>query len=93
MENMSGRSGEPAAGAYDDYKTSLKRLIKSEVDRMLDEELRQAARQLMEEQRKAIRQAVDEQRQIISEVLEEEKLGIRSKMAELRRSLGRLASV
>jgi CHASE3 domain sensor protein len=92
MENRFRRTDEPVGDASDDYKASVRRMIKSEVDKVLEEELRKASRELMEEQRKAIRQAVDEQRQIIREVLEEEKHSIRLKMDDLRRSLGKIAS-
>ena len=95
MEDRLRRLGEPVGGVpnnFDEYKASLRGMIKTEVDKMLEEELRNASRQLMEEQRRAIRQAVDEQRQIIREVLEEEKRSIRGRMDEWRRSIVRIAS-
>jgi len=85
--NVRGKDGQ---GGMDEYRASMRQLIQTEVNNVIDQEIRAAAKELMEEQRKAIREAIEEHRLIIRQVVEEEKAAIHAKVDELRRSIVRL---
>jgi hypothetical protein len=74
----------------EEYRTSVKNLIEKEVGDIINEEIRNAAKELVEEQRNAIREAVEEHKLIIRQVVEEEKVEIRMRINELRKSIIRL---
>ena len=90
MESRANIGKDTFRGNVDEYRASVKNLIEKEVGTIMDEEIRNAARELVEEQRKAIREAVEEHKLVIRQVVDEEKLAIRAKVEELRRSIIRL---
>jgi hypothetical protein len=82
----------PVPSGIEAYRTLMRQMIQSEVDKVLDDEILSAARELMEEQRKAIREATQQSKRIIQEVVEEEKLSIREKVDGFWRSLDTLGT-
>jgi hypothetical protein len=71
----------------DDSRESIKNTIDQEIRTMIEEEIKNAAKELAEEQKIVIRVAVEEHKRIIREVLEQEKVAIRAKIEDIRQSL------
>ncbi len=92
MDSKAGRSRETVVSSMDEYRASVKRLIQTEVGNIIDEEIRNAARELVEEQRTAIREAVEEHKLIIRQVVEEERQALRSRVEDIRRAIVRLGT-
>ena len=90
MDDKIGRTGDSSSAGLEDYRASVRRIIQSEVSNLVDEEIRNAAKELVEEQRRAIREAVEEHRRVIREVVEEEKVAVRARVDEIRKSIARL---
>jgi len=78
---------EPVVPGVDDYRASAKHAIEQEVGVIIEEEIRNAAKELAEEYKMAIRAAVAENKQVIREVLEQEKLEIRARIETTRQSI------
>lgn len=70
-----------------EYRTGIKRLVETEIQNLIDEEIKSASQEILEEQRKAIRQLVEEHRLAIKEVVEEEKKAIWGRLEDLRKSI------
>ena len=71
----------------DDQRESIRNTIDQEIRAMIEEEIKNAAKEIAEEQKIVIRVAVEEQKRIIREVLEQEKQSIRAKTEDIRQSL------
>jgi|WetSurMetagenome_2_1015567.scaffolds.fasta_scaffold416985_1 hypothetical protein len=73
-----------------DKRDSIKSTIDLEIRGMIEDEIKNAAKEIAEEQKIVIRVAVEEQKRIIREVLEQEKQAIQARKEDIRQSLTHL---
>jgi hypothetical protein len=73
--------------AAEDYRSSARALIETELGNIIYEEIKAATIELVEEQKLVVREALEERKRLIREVVEEQKLSIRAKAAEIRQSI------
>lgn len=69
------------------YRLEVRNLIGTEVQKVMDEEIKKATQELFDEQRRAIKQIVEEHKLVIKEIVEEEKKAIWEKAEALRESI------
>ena len=69
------------------YRLEVRNLINTEVQKVMDEEVKKATQELFDEQRRAIKQIVEEHRLVIKEIVEEERKAIWEKAEALRESI------
>jgi len=89
-KTISNNNGSEVTDALIDievYRENIRRLISSELQLALEEEIQKASQELRDEQRKAIKQILDEHKAAIRQVVEEEKETIWEKAELLRRSI------